>query len=33
LKMINDGETIMIESGSTAAILARELAHKNDITK
>lgn len=31
-KMVQDGETVMIESGSTAAILARELANKKEVT-
>jgi DeoR/GlpR family transcriptional regulator of sugar metabolism len=30
--MVNDGETILIESGSTNALLARELAKKKNIT-
>jgi len=30
--MVNDGETILIESGSTNALLARELARKKNIT-
>lgn len=32
-KLINNGETVMIESGSTCALLAEELAfNKNDVT-
>ena len=30
--LVNDGETILIESGSTNALLARELAKKKNIT-
>jgi DeoR/GlpR family transcriptional regulator of sugar metabolism len=30
--LVNNGETVMIESGSTNALLARELAKKSDIT-
>lgn len=30
--LVNNGETVMIESGSTNALLARELAKKNDVT-
>lgn len=29
---VSDGETVMIESGSTCALLAKELANKKDIT-
>jgi len=32
IKHISDGETVMIESGSTNALLAKELTHKKDIT-
>lgn len=32
-KLVKDGETVMIESGSTCTLLAEELAyHKNDVT-
>jgi DeoR/GlpR family transcriptional regulator of sugar metabolism len=31
-KLVKDGETVMIESGSTAAILAKELSKKQNIT-
>jgi len=30
--LVNDGETILIESGSTNALLARELGKKKNIT-
>lgn len=30
--MVSNGETVMIESGSTNALLARELAKKSDVT-
>lgn len=30
--LVSNGETVMIESGSTNALLARELANKSDIT-
>ena len=31
-KLVSNGETIIVESGSTNALLARELANKSDIT-
>lgn len=31
-KLVNNGETVIIESGSTNALLARELAKKSDMT-
>jgi DeoR/GlpR family transcriptional regulator of sugar metabolism len=31
-ELVSNGETVLIESGSTNALLARELAKKNDIT-